>query len=227
AQCHESLVERFRDRPPACELVIGDGIDTRRRSKRIDDDRDVDVLRCRRTNSVVVELPRAGENVRLSCVIAVEIEYEVLHRFVSVRKPCTGGDVLAVEKRSVHNPVKSRLVNSAIVGGGQARAHPQTAAFVYLVSRGELIKRTCRGRLIKVGVVFPAHEDARIEHPRAQRQAFLVFTGWRNLLRRRTRRGPHSQCQSKEYASVQLPATDPHSCDPTGPSEKRIKIQWY
>src|SRR5262249_9119394 len=154
----------------------------------------------------------------LSCVIAVEIEYEVLHRFVSVRKPCTGGDVLAVEERSVHDPVKSRLVNSAIVGGGQARAHPQAAAFILLGSRGQLIK---------VGVVLPANEDARKEHPRAQRQACFVLTGWRNLLRRRTRRRPYGQCKSEEYTSVKLPATDPHSCDPTGPSEKRMKIQGY
>src|SRR5262249_4405836 len=133
-------------------------------------------------------------------------------------KTRTGSEILAVEKRSIHHPVKSYFVNSTIIGGGQARAHPQAAAFILLGSRGQLIK---------VSVVFPANEDARIGHPRAQRQACFVLTGRRNLLRRRTRRSPNGQRKSEKYASVQLPATDPHSCDPTGPSEKRIRIQGH
>ena len=40
AQAGESLVPRFIDRRPRCELIVSDRIDGRRRSKRVKDNRD-------------------------------------------------------------------------------------------------------------------------------------------------------------------------------------------
>src|SRR5947209_18061687 len=88
-QRHEGSIigsELFRSESRTGELIVGDGIDPWRRSKRIDKERGVAARRCGGTNCAVVEVQRTIENVCLPSVVALNIKYDIPGRLVTVRK---------------------------------------------------------------------------------------------------------------------------------------------
>src|ERR1700687_3351775 len=69
AQAGERLIESSVNRTPTSELIVRDGIDVRRRSKWIENDRDTAGRGSRGTDRVVVEVERAIEQRRLARVV--------------------------------------------------------------------------------------------------------------------------------------------------------------
>jgi hypothetical protein len=88
-QRHEASIigsKLFRNETGSGELIVGGGIDARRGSKRINEERGAATRRCRWTNGAVVEVQRTCENVGLPRVVALNIEYEIPRRLITVRK---------------------------------------------------------------------------------------------------------------------------------------------
>src|SRR5262249_14404168 len=157
-QIDKRLIERFQSRDAARVLIVGSGIDARRDSKWIDNDRNIGVG-CStyiRTDCTIVEIQCVGENVRLSSVIGVKVKDQIAHRLVAVIEPRGGGKCGLVKKPRVDDPVNLCLVNSAIVETVEIRNCPRTGA------------RGCRGSrcsLINVAIPDRANKDLWIELP--------------------------------------------------------------
>src|SRR5262249_10065235 len=111
------VLESLQNRCPARVLIVGRGIDARRGSKWIENDRNIGLRRSSyiRAYPTIVEIQRVGEKVRLSRVIAVKGKDEIAHRLVSVRDPRGSRNRVVVKKPRIGDPVNRCLVNSTIV----------------------------------------------------------------------------------------------------------------
>jgi hypothetical protein len=192
AQRHEASIvvsESFRNRFRTSELVVGDGIDTWRRSKRIDKERSAAASRCARTNCAVVEVQRTIENVGLPSVVALSTKYPIRRRLVIVRKSGSGSDRIGVEKPSVRGPVKCGYYFSSIIDAEQVRDDPRTDASVRIVNRCQLRS---------VGIIKRTSKNAWKDRPEANRHPFPVLADWSYFLGKRTRGAAHDQCRGYE-----------------------------
>src|SRR6516165_12278149 len=170
AEAGKGLIEGFVNRTAAGELIVRNRIDSWRRAKRIENDRNTARRRSRRTDRIIVEIERAIKERCLARVVEEPTQQQILKRLVTLGHTRGGGYRIGIEKLTIHHPVNRRLIHSTIIVADDARRDPQTGPLIFSI-----------GQLISVGIPNRAEKNLRCEHPAAERQPFFVFTGWRNL----------------------------------------------
>src|SRR5262249_43109290 len=179
------VIEILRNGSPAGVLIVSGRVDSWRGSKWVENDREIDLLVYSRTYCAIVEIKRTCEKVRLQRVIEEASKCEIARRLVTMRDPRSRRKCVGVEKPRIRDPVNCRFVNSTVVGSGEIRNCPRADARGFWDSR-----------CLLMNVVIPnrTNIDFWIEHPSAQREAFLVLTGGSDLLCNGARDNAHEHC---------------------------------